>query len=164
MLWPNRRRCGRLDCPRAAADPCPTWSRDPRRSRKPRIEHRSPCQRGGPSHGLRLADRGRNSESDLAGSVELGGRPRSGADRPRSARRRATGLLRQTRRRPSGSSADRESRADPSPKQAKPRSALQTHSLGVLDHVHGRSDRRHFGDLHRVSPPSVSRPRRGPPG
>ena len=36
--------------------------------------------------------------------------------------------------------------------------------LGVLDYVHGRDDRRHFRDLHRFSPPSVGRPRRGSPG
>lgn len=36
---------------------------------------------------------------------------------------------------------------------------LLMHALGVLDDAHGRSDRRNFGDLHRLSPP----PRRASP-
>lgn len=54
MLWSYRHGSGRLVCLRAATDPPPTWSRDPKPSRGQGPEHRSTGGRGRLACSLRL--------------------------------------------------------------------------------------------------------------
>lgn len=164
MWWLNCRSRGRLPRSRAAAEPCPNWSRNSQPSQGARLEHRGARRRGRYAPLFGLSDRTRRAESKLDHAGKPRRRARCGRDRVGPARWQTASLLARNQggldvtRGPPPQRARREvGRSQPQAIRTRDRPVIGTR-LGVLGDQHAHKDVRRLRDLHRFLTSSVVRP------